>query len=195
MNENIKALKSVMNGHEVDNQTAQRSKKNMIERNMEPVQQRFNDDSAAVAKAASEAWDKKISDSSSAYYAARDAYEAALIAERTENTGWLPVGTEVWNWAAARGLYRYSRTESHYVPGRKAVVSVWTRKSESRENHRHAHLPQPGDVYLRILKKDGTASKDWERTQSWGTAGVADSVKECWLPEGVKHPRAKKEEA
>lgn len=108
------------------------------------------------------------------YQQATEAYEVAV--ERRGLSGAdapYPLGTKLYEWD------RPGRGKPFTLTGRCAVVEVVTRKSQYHfpENAKWG-LPNLGRCFARILKKDGTLSKQFIRE--------CDFAALHWLPEGEK---------
>lgn len=83
------------------------------------------------------------------------------------------VGKRYVQWKHAKHD-RYGR--GPMKPGRIGVVQVWTSESEYPDNTLRLQRPNHGDLYLRLLNKDGSESKRFEKSwQRWSD----------WYPEGV----------
>jgi len=126
--------------------------------------------------------------------------EACDAVARAQAEAWPIVGKIYVEWKSQR--YRYSREERSKQPtGKRAIVGVWTSGSPSPENVYHG-LPSIGDLYLRVLKKDGTPSTRFERLFSyWGDEpeGAEERFarrleRADWYPEGVDPNRPKADE-
>jgi hypothetical protein len=82
------------------------------------------------------------------------------------------------NWYNLQQRYWYYRT------GRKGFLAVWDRDAEYPDNMRHSYtLPQLGDLYIRLLKKDGKPGRQFYKWHG-------DAVPNWWLPEDENHEKA-----
>lgn len=66
-------------------------------------------------------------------------------------------------------------------PGRRGKLEIFTRESAVPGNLATYSQPCPGDIVMRVLKKDGTPSSRFERN-GWNP----DSSRRTWYPEGEK---------
>jgi hypothetical protein len=108
-------------------------------------------------------------------YEAKEAWEDAKIEQAAQDEKALPVGTVLVEWKRS-GYYGGGPSKP---TGRKGVVNIWTRQSDHPGNLRWG-LPEVGDRYIRVLKKDGTPSRNFEKLSDW---------KASWLPEGTEPKR------
>lgn len=100
-------------------------------------------------------------------YAARCAWEDELVEHARKDPS---VGRVLIGWTALR-CYGGGWSPN----GQKGRIDVWTRESKHPENMRFG-LPSPGSLYIRVLKKDGTDSLNFDTlNHSW---------KVKWLPPG-----------
>lgn len=77
-----------------------------------------------------------------------------------------PLGTKLYQWhRPGRGWDRRSLVRSGLV----GIMSVWTRMSEYPSNVKY-RIPSSGNFYVRILKADGTESKQFSGSvEGWHT--------------------------
>lgn len=116
----------------------------------------------------------KIKAAREAEWEANRAHEAAMAKAAAANTGWLPVGTKVFEWVRPG---RWARAgEPMRKSGRVGVVEVCTHESFFAGNARYSR-PSVGQVFVRLLKKDGSPSL--KVVEGWRLC------REDWLPEGV----------
>lgn len=102
------------------------------------------------------------------------AHDAAQVALGQAATAGLHTGI-LFEWK--RKYERFSSKEGPpQATGRRGVVEVWAKGSQARGSY---GLPAIGEVVLRVLKKDGTPSVDFERHPK-------DLIGKLWFPEGVK---------
>lgn len=122
-----------------------------------------------------------------------DAVTALKLAEHAANHEWNlakvasahlkpcehgPVGTRMVEWSTGRGYYSH---RSWAKTGRTGKLAIWDEHSDYPTNTRYGH-PSVGDYYVRVVKKDGTISRNFETLSDW---------KSKWLPEGVNPPGVK----
>ena len=87
-----------------------------------------------------------------------------------------PLGTRMVEWDYPRRLYRAPTVQDRILTGRVGVLEVITAKSEHPANKTY-NLAARGELVIRILKKDGTPSKTYERvSRTWSLQ---------WIPEGA----------
>jgi hypothetical protein len=111
---------------------------------------------------------------------ARLALDAARVAAAISNAGWLPAGTVVAEWTRP---YKYGMEREARPTGRLGKIEVWSDQSVRPNRLRWQQRPDPGDIIIRLLKKDGTESKVFE-------AGPLSWLRDSWRPHGAK-PEAK----
>lgn len=109
---------------------------------------------------------------------AKEAWEAAKVERAAQDTNAIALGTVMVEWK--RSGYGFSPGPMKPT-GRRGRVAIWTRESPHPENIRWG-LPDVGDRYIRVLKKDGTESINFEKLSDWKTT---------WKPEG-EEPEEKK---
>ena len=86
-----------------------------------------------------------------------------------------PLGTRMVEWGYPK--YTYCGTpKDRRLTGRIGVLEVITEKSEHPANKTNG-LAERGELVIRILKKDNTPSKSYERVNGWRS--------DHWVPEGA----------
>lgn len=145
---------------------------------VEPLQERVRAERVAIADQVHEEFGERIDAASRARDEANAALDAARVAHATMDTGWLPVDTVVEEWKQYR--YGWARQDGRRrdKTGRHGIVRVWDAGSRYPGNAGRWSLPSPGEVYVRLLRKDGTESAKFERIVGWN--GHDD-----WYAEGV----------
>lgn len=92
-----------------------------------------------------------------------------------ETTHPYPLGTRMVEWEYPR-LYRQETVQDRRLTGRAGTLEIITDKSEHPGNKTYG-LADRGELVVRILKKDGTLSKTYERVnRPWSLR---------WVPEGT----------
>jgi hypothetical protein len=104
------------------------------------------------------------------------AAEAEYAKARAQDTGWFPVGTVVEEWERVGYLYRHADNPHHRKTGRRGVVRIWDNDSPRPDRTSYGQ-PDVGDVYVRLLKKDGSESVKYEQRNHYG--------RDCWFLEGI----------
>lgn len=86
------------------------------------------------------------------------------------------LGTRMVEWSYPRRLYSQATVQNRVLTGRVGVLEIITNKSEHPANKTYG-LAERGELVIRILKKDGTPSKVYERlNRRWNLQ---------WVPEGT----------
>ena len=107
---------------------------------------------------------------------AEEEWNAAKVAHAKASDEGLPVGMIVFEWSNKGSFYYSSAKRPWTKTGRKGQVDIWTSASDHPTNERWG-LPSVGDKYVRLIKKDGTLSRKFEKLNSWNGT---------WLPEGAE---------
>jgi len=112
---------------------------------------------------------------------AREAYEDDLVrkaaAPRADD---IKIGMKMVEWTNGRSYFG-SHQYAWRATGRTGRVDVWTRETVRPDNMRWG-LPAIGDLFIRILKKDGSDSALFETLRG--------GYKSTWLREGQKPGKA-----
>lgn len=99
-----------------------------------------------------------------------------------------PLGTKLCEWELDPSVSLYARYRPRVLSGRTAVVEAVTVENigEVGKPVGYTYRAEVGSFIARILKKDGKPGKLYFDLRSgW--------LRDHWLPEGVRHPEAKKE--
>jgi hypothetical protein len=135
---------------------------------------------AAVRKEMSDKHDAGIGAAAKVLMEARKALQAEedrITLEEAKGRAPYPVGTKVYEWELQgdwnNNRHGYSR-EAH-LTGRVGRVELVTRDVVILDTMTWSR-PSVGTYIIRLLKKDGTPSKRFERRPDWTR----------WLPEGVE---------
>jgi hypothetical protein len=195
VNEDTKALRAAYERAKKLVETIERQRREvrdvLLAKRVKPLQDAVTREEQAVFKDLGEQFNARQDEAITARQNALIAYENALVAERSANTGWLPVGTKVIEWERCRGWgYRdnpFRRT------GRTGIVEVYARGAPRHEKLRDQ--ASVGDVAVRPLKKDGTPGIAIETVmpRSYWRPELLDKVDPSktrwWQVEGVQPPK------
>lgn len=111
--------------------------------------------------------------------AANRKYQDMLVEQAKAKTlGGVPVGGRVVEWISQ---YRFSSIRKQ--SGKIGIVEVCTIESRFSDNVVHG-IPTVGKLFVRILKKDGTPSRNFANGR-WSLDGGDDKLPWGWYPEGV----------
>lgn len=116
---------------------------------------------AARAKARAE-YDDRIRIARMVRLEAKTARDTAAVALAAGASGRaVPVGARVEEWRKKEvGGWRKEWTNQLVATGRRGIVEVFTPQSEYPDNRGAWRRPRIGDFVIRLLKKDGSPSKD-----------------------------------
>lgn len=130
----------------------------------------------AIRKEIKEKYSEQLKESSRRKWAAKEQFD---IAEKNRATNlWFPPGTIVYEWRTISfSQERIERT------GRKGVVAIFDKDSHYPENIARYSIPGIGSIVVYLLKKDGTAGKQFEQISRYGE--LTHKAK-MWLPESEK---------
>jgi hypothetical protein len=110
---------------------------------------------------------------------AKALWDAQAVAEAVEEAktktygNGLMVGDIVCEWQKPYSWAPYTTT------GNRGVVSIWRPDSDHPVNQCSGY-PEPGEVYIRLLKKDGTPSKEFRKwINNWYKEGVVPVSKKA----------------
>jgi len=99
--------------------------------------------------------------------------------QRAGKGGMFAIGTSMAEWKNGRSYFGSPRYDWSKT-GRVGTIQIWTPETSYPENQRWG-LPSPGDLFIRILKKDGKESLNYETLRG--------NFKGTWMPEGQKPGR------
>lgn len=85
-------------------------------------------------------------------------------------------------WETKKGQWFSERKNWHYESGRRGTIEVVDRNTQFPDNMADYRRPALGDMIIRLLKKDGTPSKQ--------VINLMNGIPNWWLPEGEKHEKA-----
>jgi hypothetical protein len=146
-------------------------------------------DKDAAMRASEELIDKalaarreKLIELRQAAYAAQSTWHEEKVADARRTAGKdgnLALGTRMFEWENGRSYFG-SRDFQWSKTGRTGIIQVWTPETKHPENLRWG-LPNVGDLYIRVLKVDGTESLKFE--------SLRGNYKSTWMPEGKKPGR------
>lgn len=110
-----------------------------------------------VEKEVDAKYGKQLQEGSDKLQRAKDARDSAIEARALSGEGLpYPIGTKLFEWKHERWS-----TNSYVKTGRTGVVEVCTRDTVHPDNMRWSR-PRLGGWFIRVLKKDGTPSKQYE---------------------------------
>ena len=93
-------------------------------------------------------------------------------------------------WDITKNNWHSDRRHWYYRTGRRGILQVWDRESEYPDNIQHGYaLPNYGDFYIRLIKKDGAPSRQFYKFSS-GMAFSDQIIPNSWLPGDYKHEKA-----
>lgn len=120
---------------------------------------------------------------------ARQTLDDAKIAAGKEKLARMNYGRgTLIEWETKRDQWFGEKRYWHYRTGRRGVLMVWERGSEYPDNIHHGYaLPNYGDLYIRLLKKDGTPGRQFYK---FGNMAADQILPKNWLPEHEKHENA-----
>ena len=123
--------------------------------------------------------------------AAKLALEDARIAAGKERLERLNYGRGILvEWDIKKNNWHSDRRHWYYRTGRRGILQVWDRESEYPDNIQHGYaLPNYGDFYIRLIKKDGAPSRQFYKFSS-GMAFSDQIIPNSWLPGDYKHEKA-----
>lgn len=135
------------------------------------------EDAVAVARCrAAEEWDDshgaELARATEILHTAREARIAAeeALGLSGKNAPY-PLGTELMEWKSSSYGFR---SNPHRLTGRRGVVEAITRESQHPATKKYDRA-SIGEFVIRIVKKDGSKSKDYGKFDKW---------KAVWLPPG-----------
>lgn len=134
------------------------------EKRVAPLKEAMEAQEAAIKAECSELFDDRDRELRNAVYEANRAHELGIVEAKNGNTGWLPVGTVIVKWERPR--YTYGRGPLK-LTDQVGMVEVWSPDSVYPENKSRYSRPHAGDIVVRLLKKDGTPSKNFESANEW----------------------------
>jgi hypothetical protein len=125
---------------------------------------------AEIVREAAQLFDPAITEASKRRADAAREYEAAVYTEAHANAKPYPVGTKMQK----PKMNRYGREMGGFVYG---VIEIWGPHSVYPENHGKYRRPNVGRTVIRLLKQDGSLSKDYD-----GSPGFFTSSGRNWKP-------------
>jgi hypothetical protein len=126
-----------------------------------------------------EKYGKRLEAAATKAQEARIAYEDARV-NAAATQAEIPLGTKMARWEHVRDPNKYH--EWIWQPTKqRGVVEVFTRESEHNAGRRWS-TPDIGEVVIRVLRKNGTPSKEVVRFHGYGAQRSHE-----WVREGEKH--------
>ena len=126
-----------------------------------------------------ERYGQQITATANAVGLARAALDAARVEAAQSKADELPQGTLVeWN---NQPITKWSRHYKFSRTGRRGKIEIVTGESQFAANLHGYSCPKLGDVIVRVLKKDGTASSKfvrWPCNVNWGPQWQSED----WMP-------------